>query len=70
MSKGISKREAKIQALRVIYTCTLDCMERGRYDFEALGFSLDDAVKIEHCVNALLSDIRFKYEKLSGSEID
>jgi hypothetical protein len=69
MDRGIAKKDAKIQALRVIYTGVLDFCERGCYDFEGLGFSVDDAIKIEHCVDALLEDMRAKYEKMTGLDI-
>ena len=65
----MKKKDVKIQALRVIYCLVDDGLIRGSYDFDSLGFSNEDAIKIEKCVNEILSGFRSKYESNTGASI-
>ena len=65
----MKKKDAKIQALRVIYTCMVDSMTRGIYDYQGIGFSMDDAIKIENSIHEILSQMRSKYENQTGLDI-
>jgi len=67
----MTKKQIKLKALEALYKlgCS-ELLESGcvSYFCDACGLSVDDSMSVELEIRNYLSDIRSKYERLSGKE--
>jgi len=68
----MTKKQIKLKALEALYKlgCS-ELLESGcvAYFCDAEGLNVDDSISVDIEIRSYLSDIRYKYERLSGRNI-